>query len=599
MTLSRQVPILALLCLLFTMPWRADAQEDRFVSLRSMGNAFDFSIASVDSIVFRTGADSMAVDLPLLLQLVNDNREQIGANRKRLDQMMSLVGSETKEYISRPSTRVDNWIYGKDKYVGYNKPAREDAILERMEVRMYGLTAEDVGTCYDFAVGVVDHRNWLLPRVFITAIISEISDGVATFVFSNGTNINAGESVFIKTVPKGLDASLGINAEATDEACPLYVFDDIGEAGRRVDYDLSCFHVYVKTTGKVFALKSEVDNLSERISLLGNELSELGYVKDKVTGERYRLEVADGQVIAVPTTVKRILAIGHSFVNYTNSPSVGWYLDDGESRAMAASVYSHQWTSFVGDRLGASVDRRNCVDFERNYSPSYDFAANWNVSDDYDAICVFMGENVTEVTADFHTSVQAAMQYLKASAPHATVYWSSSWHYGDKYKAMRDAAMEEGVVFVDVTDTWVTQDGSSTIWQKGDYYLGRDDAYYPIGPAYTHPNDMGHLGIANKYLQAMGYDAISQTVHRILLDTAGGGKLSTPNTSWPEGGVVTIRINADEGYAIDSMEVLSGTGEVIETTMRTNDYHEGTLQTYYTFIMPKADVVVKPVWKRI
>ena len=27
---------------------------------------------------------------------------------------------------------------------------------------------------------------------------------------------------------------------------------------------------------------------------------------------------------------------------------------------------------------------------------------------------------------------------------------------------------------------------------------------------------MGHLGIANKYLQAMGYDAISQTVHRIL-----------------------------------------------------------------------------------
>lgn len=40
---------------------------------------------------------------------------------------------------------------------------------------------------------------------------------------------------------------------------------------------------------------------------------------------------------------------------------------------------------------------------------------------------------------------------------------------------------------------------------------------------------MGHLGIANKYLQAMGYDAISQTVHRILLDTAGGGKLSTPN----------------------------------------------------------------------
>ena len=132
MTLSRQVPILALLCLLFTMPWRADAQEDRFVSLRSMGNAFDFSIASVDSIVFRTGADSMAVDLPLLLQLVNDNREQIGVNRKRLDQMMSLVGSETKEYISRPSTRVDNWIYGKDKYVGYNKPAREDAILERI-----------------------------------------------------------------------------------------------------------------------------------------------------------------------------------------------------------------------------------------------------------------------------------------------------------------------------------------------------------------------------------------------------------------------------------------------------------------------------------
>lgn len=587
----RQIIFLLTLLMACVMPQNADAQDEHYISLRSMGESYDFRVNSVDSIVFMNSADSMAVNLPLLYRLVKENRERIG-------ELTSLVGSETSEYIARPAGHVNNWIYGKDKYVGYNKPARENVILDRVEAKVYGFTPDDIGEGYDFAIGIIDQRNWLLPRVIVTGVVSAVNDGVVTFDFAEGTAINAGECIFFKTEPKSMNASLCLSSENVDESCPLYVFDSLEKSGQRKDYDLACYRVHVKSTGNIYALKSEVDNLSERIAALDRKLSQLGYVSDKVTGEKYRLEMADGQIITVPTTVKSMLVIGHSYVNYENTPAVGWYLDDGENRAMAASVNSHQWTSFVGDRLGATVARRNSVDFERNYSPSYDFAGKWDVSDKYDAICVFMGENVAQVTPDFATSVRAAMKYLKSSAPHATIYWSSSWSYGDKYKVMRDAALQEGVTFVDVTDTWSAQEGKATFWQKGDYYQGRGGAYYPVGVASAHPNDMGHLGIANKYLLAMGYDEISDVVHQIELREAKGGTLSTPNTSWPEGGIVTIRTSADEGYVVSSVSVTAG-GKAIKTVKRTNDSTDGTPQTYYTFVMPKSDVVVTPVWKRV
>ena len=62
--------------------------------------------------------------------------------------------------------------------------------------------------------------------------------------------------------------------------------------------------------------------------------------------------------------------------------------------------------------------------------------------------------------------------------------------------------------------------------------------------------------------------------------------------------IVTIRVSADEGYVVSSVSVTAG-GNAIKTVKRTNDSTDGTPQTYYTFVMPKSDVVVTPMWKRV
>ena len=294
----------------------------------------------------------------------------------------------------------------------------------------------------------------------------------------------------------------------------------------------------------------------------------------------------------VPVAVHNLLVIGHSFVNYDNSPSNDWYLDDGENRAMAASVYANQWSVMLANQLGATLERRNAVDFEHNYSTDYDFATRWTVTDDYDAICVFIGENVAEVTSQFQPSIEAAMAYLKAAAPHAIIYWAGSWNYGLQYNAMLAAAKKMQVKFVDTPGS----NEANAKWQRGDYYLGRGGNYYPMGVAYDHPNDMGHLAIANQFLQAMWHQTFTETVHSIRLVKTAGGLLSTPNTRWPEGGIVTIRVNPNAGHDIATLTVTSTDGTPVVATRRSNNYYDGSDRTYYTFVMPAADVTVVPVW---
>ncbi len=549
------------------------------MQVSSGGRTFGFSTTSIDSITFTPAAAGSADDYPSLLRLIEQNRQDIA-------RLQDALGGE-HACIDRHSGRISNWVYGAGKYVGYRQPIASDAVLLRVEARLYMAGPSDVGSSAEFLVGTVDQRGWLLPRTMLQATVSSVEGGVATFTFSGSPSISAGEMIFIRTAPKQDDASLAVDGSGGDDGCPLYEFSSLSAEGRRRGDDLSLFRVHVRYMGTAFASRSALEEVSARLSALQRQLDEHAYLTDRVTGTRYRLEMRDGVLTPVPLGASRVLAIGHSFVNYPHSPSADWYLDDGENRAMAASVYANQWPLMVAGRLGATLTRKNAVDFERNFSTGYDFATHWAVTDDYDAICVFIGENVA-YTDEFPASVEAAMAYLKAAAPHATVYWAGSWNYGPKYDAMCAAAAAQQVRFVDTPST----KGTDRQWHRGDYYLGRGGDYYPMGAAYSHPNDLGHAAIADMFLHAMGQDGTGDVVHAISFAGNAGTVLSTPSSRWPEGGIVTVRVAPGSEPSVTALSVTTADGTPVEAIRRTNSLYDGTERTYFTFVMPAGDVVV-------
>ena len=251
--------------------------------------------------------------------------------------------------------------------------------------------------------------------------------------------------------------------------------------------------------------------------------------------------------------------------------------------------------TFVKDKFGAILTLKGGVDFERNFSPTYNFATNWAVTDNYDAICVYLNENAVYNTT-MQASWEAMLNYLKSAAPSAKIYCTGSWSANDKQAAIQAACNAvPNITYVDL----VGLNTANNQWKRGDYYFGRASSYYPMGAAYSHPNDMGHFNIANYFLLYMGQDQLTGKTHNITLVQATGGAIETPNTTWVKDGVVTIRINPTAGYNLSSLNVVTAGGQTIATTQRTNNYYDGTNRIYYTFIMPDDNVTVTPIWQTI
>ena len=267
---------------------------------------------------------------------------------------------------------------------------------------------------------------------------------------------------------------------------------------------------------------------------------------------------------------------------------------------MAASVNEHQWTSLIKNKLGlTTLKLQRGADFERNYSTSYDFASNWNVQDNYDAICIYLCENAV-YNDTMQESWEAMLNYLKSAAPRATIFCTGSWSSDNRQRAIQ-AACENvtGVVYVNMIPIYSNSNNNSVIWKKGDYYYGREGTYYPIGKPFSHPNDKGMLDIANTFLNYMGAGQIEDKTHNITLKQVSGGTIETPNVEWLENGIVTIRCNPSKGYAINNVSVSKASGDAIISTRRSNTMLDDTERVYYTFTMPNENVTVTPEWTTV
>lgn len=529
-----------------------------------------------------------------------------------------LYGEEAENYIQRQSVSplldaeeevfskqgtLINWIYQQKAYVGYKKPFDKECLIKSLRISSFDSNSNYIGKSYNFVIGTIDQRNWLLPRITFTSQIKQVNNAVILFDFSDETIVaKEGEVIFVEMTPTSEtrnDVLCGLSSETYDANNEFMVTPNLNTA-LTAQSSSGCNNYELRTTPfkTIFVQKDEIESLQSQVNSLQNQLNTAGIYEDRVTGIKYQMSVSNGNIVLQSLDIKSMMVIGHSFVNYGNSPQADWYLDDSENRAMAASINKHQWTSFIKDKLGlTTLKLQSGVDFERNYSTDYDFASKWGVTDVYDAICVYLCENAV-YNDTMQTSWEAMLNYLKSAAPKARIFCTGSWQSNGKQQAIQAACENvSGVIYVNMLPIYTTANNGSVNWHRGDYYYGRESTYYPMGAPAGHPNDKGMLDIANTFLDYMGAEQIEDKTHNITLNQTSGGTIGTPNVEWLENGIVTIRCTPDSGHSIRSVLVQKSSGGLVEVTRRTNNYYDNeTERVYYTFTMPSEDVTVIPTW---
>lgn len=532
---------------------------------------------------------------------INANTSDINNVNNTVEAINLTINAELKSLFLNGA--LTDFVYSHSMYVGLDVPFNSDCVLNTFAIYLFQASSKHIGDIFEFIIGTIDQRNWLLPRLFFTSSISQIKNGNIWFDFKDNRIVaKKGEVLFIKlhNLSESSDALCGLSSNTYDKTRIIKYTKDLNTELRSYnDKGFSYFNLSYVGVNSIFSYKENTESLEQTVANIQSQISNNKIYIDDVTNKKYQLKISNGNIVLQSANIEKMLVIGHSFVAYGNSPSIDWYLDDGENRAMAPSINSHQWTEFIKSKLNCSVDIKSGVDFERNYSVNYNFASKWNVQDNYDAICIYLGENAV-YNDTMKESWEAMLNYLKIAAPKARIFCTGSWISNDKEKAIRNACQNVyGVNYTDCVGINNTEVNKSTIWKKGDYYYGRDFSYYPLGAAHSHPNDVGHLSIANRFLQSFGEEAITGNTHNITLNQKSGGTIETPNILWVKDGIVTIRCNPSTGYTINNVSVSKASGDVIISTRRSNTKLDGTARVYYTFTMPNEDVIVTPEWTTV
>jgi hypothetical protein len=230
----------------------------------------------------------------------------------------------------------------------------------------------------------------------------------------------------------------------------------------------------------------------------------------------------------------------------------------------------------------------NVADFETNIA-DYDFDSGWNLSNNYDAIVLFVGANIRTdlfTQADIQAGFEAAIDYLKDACPSADIF-IASLSGGNIFAGQQAAATAKQVPFIDIR--YIAMSGHL----KGAYYFGANNGYYVIfnDAVKGHPGDYMHWRMAKGIALGMGVEAETDKAHAVNLSQTSGGTISVKDAYGVEGGVISIKCEANDGHSISALSVVDEDGQTIAATQRTNDYG-----TWYTFIMPTKSVTVTPTW---
>ena len=359
-------------------------------------------------------------------------QNQINDNNNKINTINSVLGI-TPDSIEIKGT-IDDWVYSTSRYIGLDSPFKTDCLLKTLSINCFEATSESVGELFEFVVGTIDQRDWLLPRITFTKSVSDIKSGVLYFNFEDDKIIaKEGEVIFIKMHNLSERNVLCGLSTSTYDASKIvkYAYNLSVALSSYSDKGFSNFSMEVFYIDSIFSYKDDIKNIENSVSSIQSQITNSKTYVDDITNERYLLKVSNGELILQSLKISNMLVIGLSFVAYGNAPQADWYLDDGENRAMAPSINAHQWTEFIKSKLDCTIELKNGVDFERNYSPDYDFTSKWKVQDNYDVICIYLNENAV-YNDTMQASWEAMLNYLKSAAPRARIFCTGSWTSNNK-----------------------------------------------------------------------------------------------------------------------------------------------------------------------
>ena len=483
--------------------------------------------------------------------------------------------------------------YYRNLYVTYNEPFVGNGILNNLYLTCFYPDDYDIETYnLTFYIGRIDQRGWLInPRMY-SYMFSELSykvEGNANnknftlYLKDKHIEFEEGEVLVLfsrrsSDGPDGFNCLIPRTNTQSDNVLAATSVDGVfsnNYAFYRFSFDYITFDLF----------SSKNSNVEEEISSLQEQINQIGIYTDKVSNEKYKIIVVNGEIKLKSLKYKKVLFIGSSFVTHGISEDIGWY----RNGAMAPSIGEHSLPNLVYRSIKevdsfATLDILASTDWERNIN-EYDLESNWGktlTSVNPDVIFMHVTGNST-YNELFENGCDNMIKFVKGKCPNSDIYIAASWHGGEKATAMRNACLNNNVTYVDLSSYKV----ANNMWSAGDYYYSEDDLqYHDIYQVVTgHPNDVGCLMQANAFLRSCGYNEINN-IHNITLVTSGDGKATIPNNKWLENGICTIRIVSG---TVSSISVKTTNEESIEITTRTNDSNS-SYNTYYTFTMPNYDV---------
>lgn len=475
--------------------------------------------------------------------------------------------------------------------VGYDKTFTKRSLLTQVEVVLY---AGAVGTNVKFYLGIIDQRNWLLSRKVFTAHVTSLGGTVSgqpvCIIDLSPLNIIAepGEVLFLspqKATSNDATFAWSTNALISGVKC-LSTTNTLNALTESTQRAVQHIKISAKEIDTFLALAEDVERTNESVQANTEAIARNQIFYDDVTGYPYRIIVHNGALSVKSTRPARLLVLGHSYCKYG---SVGDWWNPGDDRGMAATVVTNDYPSHLKSILGStSMDRMNVADFETHIA-DYNFASGWNLSNNYDAIVLFVGANIRTdlfTQADVQAGFEAAIDYLKDACPDADIF-IASLSSGYIFTAQQAAANAKQVPFIDIR--YISMSGHL----MGAYYIGSNNGYYVLynSGAVGHPADYMHWLMAKGIALGMGVEVTTDKAHAVNLSQTSGGMISVKDAYGVEGGVISIKCEANDGHSISAMSVVDEDGQTVAATQRTNDYG-----TWYTFIMPSKSVTVTPTW---
>ena len=462
---------------------------------------------------------------------------------------------------------------------GFIQDVKADIVVKAFEIGTNG--AENA--VMELMVGIIDQRNMFIKRkgyeYKVSSVTTNRRDKILVPV-DDAAIVYKGEVVFIDTRGYKWKYSTSSNVVSDSFAYPLYILLDDGTSIQKANgYNLSAFKLIVADYKETpFYNKDSGKEIETKVAELSQQVQSQNQLKDIVTGEMYKIIVANGNLSVKLLQYKKILVIGNSFTNH--GPSEGlWY----QSRGMASSRESLEYKTLLLNGLGdgASVQDVRGFPFETNYSPNFDFSSLGLPNESFDLVICQIGENGS-YKDDMKESWMALYRYLKTKYQ-TEILQIIGWRSEQKYTAISEACLQENVALLDCNNETYTGN-----FRSGDYITttSLNDFDIIVPAVRTHPSDVGMLLIANKILSFIGKPQLD-LFRKINLVQTDGGKISTNYIMGVIDGVVSIKCEPNEGKTINAISVVTASGSTISATYKENQFGK-----YYIFFMPNEAVQV-------